>query len=138
MDGNLAMANHIVYAQPHDFEPPICEECDLEMHRFGADTRDGYVEGWACQGCGWSFDDENDYEPQVPNTSQEQIDLFEEWKKLGCMVSDLSCIVQNDVKLYPLTNDDKINWQVHVNDVIIRLNKLSSRTYLFLYKESEK
>lgn len=136
IDGNLAMANHIVYSEPHDYEEPICEECDIPMHRFGTETKNGYVEGWACQGCGWSFDDEEyEPEPQVPQTSQEQKDLFDEWKRLGCLVSDLGYIVQNDIKLYPLTHDNKIEWQTHVSDAIVRLNKLSSKTYLFLYKE---
>lgn len=31
---------------------PVCEECDREMHPFAAE---GHA-GWACDGCGWSFD----------------------------------------------------------------------------------
>lgn len=35
---------------------PICEECDIEMHPFATETKHGWVEGWSCDGCGWSFD----------------------------------------------------------------------------------
>jgi hypothetical protein len=33
-------------------DAPMCEECDLEMHPFAFDGTEGY----ACMGCGWSFD----------------------------------------------------------------------------------
>jgi hypothetical protein len=31
MDGNLAMANHIVNAKEHDFEPKVCEVCEKNV-----------------------------------------------------------------------------------------------------------
>lgn len=37
-------------------EPPICEECDLPMHPYAGQEGDEYVEGWGCDGCGWSED----------------------------------------------------------------------------------
>ena len=37
-------------------KPPICEECDEEMHRYeeALDTGKG---GYSCDLCGWSMDD---------------------------------------------------------------------------------
>ncbi len=35
-------------------EIPICEECDRSMNPFAFEN----ISGWACDGCGWSFDDE--------------------------------------------------------------------------------
>ena len=35
-------------------EAPMCEECDVEMHRYAV----GNVEGWSCDLCGWSWDDD--------------------------------------------------------------------------------
>lgn len=33
---------------------PVCEECDLVMHEFAHLG----IEGWCCDGCGWSWDNE--------------------------------------------------------------------------------
>lgn len=35
----------------------MCEECDIEMHPF---AEVGGESGYACSGCGWSFDNESD------------------------------------------------------------------------------
>lgn len=32
---------------------PVCSECNLTMHRYAANG----VQGWGCDGCGWSDDD---------------------------------------------------------------------------------
>ena len=37
-------------------KPPVCEECNEEMHRYGPALDTG-KEGWQCDGCGWSWDD---------------------------------------------------------------------------------
>jgi len=37
---------------------PICEECGLEMHEFACQAGDEWISGWSCDGCGWSFDNE--------------------------------------------------------------------------------
>jgi len=39
-----------------EIRPPICEECDLEMHEFACQVGDEWISGWCCDGCGWSFD----------------------------------------------------------------------------------
>lgn len=35
---------------------PMCEECDIEMNPFSGEEGAEYVEGYGCDGCGWSFD----------------------------------------------------------------------------------
>lgn len=37
-------------------KPPMCEECNEEMHRYGPALDTG-KEGWQCDSCGWSWDD---------------------------------------------------------------------------------
>ena len=48
--------------QPEETESkrPVCEECDKEMYPFAADVNGRMVEGWGCDYCGWSFDDEGE------------------------------------------------------------------------------
>lgn len=41
---------------PQTPKKPICEECDVEMHPFAYQTAKGWIEGWSCDECGWSFD----------------------------------------------------------------------------------
>ncbi|VTU43087.1 hypothetical protein H6P1_00472 (plasmid) [Variovorax sp. PBL-H6] len=35
---------------------PICDECDLEMNPYSGRSGRTNVAGYACAGCGWSFD----------------------------------------------------------------------------------
>ena len=50
---NEITLNGVVYVRKEINMPnPMCEECDIEMHPFAFDG----AEGFACGGCGWSFD----------------------------------------------------------------------------------
>lgn len=56
--GILAMVDEKIAALPkkETDKPPMCEECDEEMHPFAGHEGVDYVEGFACDQCGWSFD----------------------------------------------------------------------------------
>lgn len=121
---------------------PVCEECDFEMHRYGGMDGDSYVEGWGCDGCGWSEDDdyyqELNREPVVvPTYAQKQKELFEYWKKLGCMVSDMGAIIQNDIRKYPVTKEDIHEYENRLYNLQKEIYEHSTTVRLFLYKELE-
>lgn len=38
-------------------KPPLCDECDCEMTRY-EQALDTGKDGWYCEECGWSYDDD--------------------------------------------------------------------------------
>jgi predicted Fe-S protein YdhL (DUF1289 family) len=52
---------------------PMCEECDLTMHAFACETKDGWVSGWSCDGCGWSWDNEREEEPMMTDENRRKV-----------------------------------------------------------------
>lgn len=58
VEGILKMVDEKIAALPkrETEKPPMCEECDEEMHPFSAQEQDEHVEGFSCDQCGWSFD----------------------------------------------------------------------------------
>ncbi len=82
---------------------PVCEECDQEMHEFDGD---GYS-GWSCDGCGWSFDNEDkDDTSTEAHMSKVEVkvmkgDRWEVWGGLLYLVrGDRNLVIrnQNDMK----------------------------------------
>lgn len=58
VEGILKMVDEKIAALPvkESAKPPMCEECDEEMHEFAGAEGTDWVEGFACDQCGWSFD----------------------------------------------------------------------------------
>lgn len=114
---------------------PICEECDIPMQRYGGLKRNRYVEGWGCDDCGWSEDDDcyqEEYkEQEVFSKKQEEREyLFNEWKRLGYNVTDLGNIVQNEIS-FAQFQKDYYEWKRAIERVKERITAVERETVAY-------
>ena len=107
---------------------PICEECDIPMHRYGGQEGDRYVEGWGCDGCGWSEDDE-EYQAEYRENpkDKERKYLFDAWKRLGIEVTNMGNIVQNEMP-YSAFKLDYFEWKRGIERTKERITALERAT----------
>ena len=118
-------------------EVPICEECNIEMHKFGYTDHDNrLISGWACMGCGWSDDDEeyDNHHQQLPiNQRTERELLYDRWLECKTNIQDIAWFVQDMDMTY--TPKDLLNFLDTCLVLTNTIDELKLKTFTNMTKD---